>query len=300
MKFAIYQTSRQGGRQYNQDRVAYAYSRDALLMVVADGMGGHFHGEVAAQIAVELIADSFRKQAQPTLRDPLAFLKASMENAHEAIDNYAKERHLSDHPRTTCVACVVQQDVAYWAHVGDSRLYFFRDGKLLTRTRDHSRVQMLFDQGRISEAQMNTHPERNKIYNCLGGDFPPDVELSARLSLVDGDKLLLCSDGLWGMLAVNEIASILEAYPLQHAIEELLNHAEYRAGQGSDNLSGVGLAWGEQGQAVNPAAISTAVMSRNAVSTQMQGFQADAAAFGNEDIEQAISEIQAAIKKYSK
>lgn len=183
MKFSIYQTSRQGGRRYNQDRVAYAYSRESLLMVVADGMGGHFHGEVAAQIAVELVSEMFRKQADPVLRDPSAFLKASVHQAHEAIFNYTTENDLPDFPRTTCVACVIQNDSAFWAHVGDSRLYHFRRGRLVARTRDHSRVQQLLDLGRITEAQMSTHPERNKIYNCLGGEHPPEVELEPTSSI---------------------------------------------------------------------------------------------------------------------
>src|SRR5574340_321005 len=166
MKFSIYQSSRQGGRKYNQGRVAYSYSKESLLMVVADGMGGHFHGEIAAQMTVQLVAEMFQKQAHPTLRDPLFFLDHAMHAVHDAISDYSAENELLESPRTTCVAAVIQRDMAYWAHVGDSRLYFFRQGRLVTRTQDHSRVQQMFDQGRITGAQMTTHPERNKIYNC--------------------------------------------------------------------------------------------------------------------------------------
>jgi serine/threonine protein phosphatase PrpC len=304
VKFSIYQTSRQGGRRYNQDRVAYAYSREALLMVVADGMGGHFHGEVAAQIAVQLISEMFRNQADPLLKDAQAFLKAAMHQAHEAIYHYAKENKLPDYPRTTCVACVVQKHTACWAHVGDSRLYLFRRGQLVARTRDHSRVQQLFDSGRISEAQMNTHPERNKIYNCLGGEIAPEVELTSCVAMKDGDTLLLCTDGLWSMLSVNELGSILDAYPINRAVDELMDHAELRAGEGGDNLSAVGVTWGDPHKA-GEQAFSTAAMPLDQVTTRLGSFQEsrkadEALQITDEDIERAIQEIQAAIKKYSK
>ena len=124
MRFTIYQASRQGGRKNNQDRVAYSYSRDTLLMVVADGMGGHLHGEIAAQIAVDVLTTHFQTRAKPRLDDPMAFLADAMARAHYAINDYAVEKDLLEIPHTTCVAAVIQNDTAYWAHVGDSRLYF--------------------------------------------------------------------------------------------------------------------------------------------------------------------------------
>ena len=137
MRFTIYQESRQGGRHNNEDRTTYCYSRDALLMVVADGMGGHHYGEIAAQIAVQTLADTFQREARPLLTDPFRFLQKSMSNAHHAILDYASRHRLRDTPRTTCVACVVQDSIAYWAHAGDSRLYLMRNGKVQAQTRDH-------------------------------------------------------------------------------------------------------------------------------------------------------------------
>ena len=101
MKFTIYQTSRIGGRKYNQDRIAHSYSRDALLMVLADGMGGHLHGEVAAQLAVQLIVESFEKHANPKLEEPRVFLRCAFQDAHSAILSYANDHDLLDSPRTT-------------------------------------------------------------------------------------------------------------------------------------------------------------------------------------------------------
>lgn len=302
MKFSIYQASRQGGRKYNQDRVAYSYSKDALLMVVADGMGGHLHGEVAAQLTVQLLTEKFQKQAKPALRNPFSFLYDSLMAVHHAIDEYAAEHELLETPRTTCVCCVIQNDTVYWAHVGDSRLYLFRRGELIGRTQDHSRVRQLFDQGKISEAEMSTHPERNKIYNCLGGMIPPDIELSKQVALEDGDTLLLSTDGLWSMLTINEVASILSAYPINLAIPELLDHAEFRGGEDGDNLSAIGMTWGGGAMGDHLESISTAAMQLDAFTTQMDTFESarEGASVTEEEIERAIAEIQLAIKKYSR
>ncbi len=306
MKFSIFQQSRQGGRKYNQDRVAYSYSREALLMVVADGMGGHFHGEVAAQITVQMVAEMFQKHAQPLLKDPQRFLAHALQSAHEAILDYAAKHNLLESPRTTCVACVVQQGHACWVHVGDSRLYMFRGMRLLARTKDHSKVQQLFDQGKISEAEMYTHPERNKIYNCLGGFLPPEVEISKRIPIRDGDTIVLCTDGVWSVLSVAEIASILDTYNITRAVPELLDHAEFRGGEEGDNLSAIGMTWGEPvKRGLHHEAISTAQMPDQDITTRMDPFnvQSDPAArqpVTEDDIERAIAEIQEAIKKFSK
>lgn len=305
MKFSIFQSSRQGGRRYNQDRVAYSYSRDALLMVVADGMGGHFHGEIASQIAVQFLADNFQKQAAPTLKDPFGFLLETLNNAHDAIGDYVAGHGLSEHPRTTCIACVVQGNDAYWAHVGDSRLYLFREHRLLTRTRDHSLVQQLFEQGRISEEEMVTHPERNKVYSCLGGPIRPDIELSQKTPLHEGDTMLLCTDGLWGEISTSEISSILDTYPITTAIPELLDHAELRGGEECDNLSAIGMRWDDEDRIFNPRTISTATMPLDAFTVELDAFSVEQGSHGGQevteaDIERAIAEIQAAIQKYSK
>jgi serine/threonine protein phosphatase PrpC len=269
-------------------------------------MGGHFHGEVAAQITVQMITEMFQKHAQPHIKDPHRFLTASMIAGHDAILDYTNKHKLIESPRTTCVACIVQQGHAYWAHVGDSRLYLFRGMRIISRTKDHSKVQQLFDDGKISEAEMYTHPERNKIYNCLGGFLPPEVELAKRMPIRDGDTLLLCSDGVWSVLAPAEIASIIDTYTITRAVPELLDHAEFRGGEDGDNLSAVGMTWGEpQNRGLHHDTVSTAQMPLADVTTQLDPFSVarDPNArqpVSEDDIERAISEIQNAIKKYSK
>ena len=247
MKFSIFQESRIGRRKTNQDRSNYSATREALLMVVADGMGGHLMGEVAAQIAVERLDASFRREAQPSLADPLQFLARAMLDAHHAIFNFAAERFLPEVPRTTCVACIVQHGIAYWSHVGDSRLYAMRAGRVLAQTRDHTRVQVMLEQGLIDAATAAVHPERHRIYSCLGGNQAPRLEPGSTMPLQSGDIIALCTDGAWGPLPDDTFArSLAESAPMQ-TVPWLLDLAESAAGVGSDNLTLMAMQWGDNG-----------------------------------------------------
>jgi serine/threonine protein phosphatase PrpC len=302
MRFTIYQESRVGGRANNEDRTTYCYSRDALLMVVADGMGGHHYGEIAAQIAVQTLADTFQREAKPLLADPFRFLQKSMTNAHHAILDYTTRHHLRDTPRTTCVACVVQDNVAYWAHAGDSRLYLMRDGRVIAQTKDHSRIRLLIEEGMISEAQAAFHPDRNKIYSCLGSPTPPEIEFSRKTPLNHGDILLLCSDGLWGEMSGDMMAVALKGSNLLQAVPMVLNQAETKGGPHRDNLSVVAVRWEDAYVEEASSAISTQTMSQDEVTTRLEEFGRNPAyksELSDEEIEKAIDEIRNAIDKYN-
>ena len=302
MRFTIYQESRQGGRANNEDRTTYCYSRDALLMVVADGMGGHHYGEIAAQIAVQTLADSFQREARPVLNDPFRFLQKGMTNAHHAILDYTARHRLKDTPRTTCVACVIQDNVAYWAHAGDSRLFLMRDGRVVAQTRDHSRIRLLVEEGMITEAQAAFHPDRNKIYSCLGSPTPPEIEFSRKTPLDHGDILLLCSDGLWGEMSGEMIAVALKGANLLQAVPMVLNQAELKGGAHGDNLSVVAVRWEDAYVEEASSAISTQTMSQDEVTTRLEEFGRNPAyksELSDDEIEDAIEEIRSAIEKYS-
>ena len=306
MKFSIYQESRQGPRKSNQDRVAYCYSRDSLLMVIADGMGGHLHGEVAAQIATQFIAEAFQREAQPRIADPFRFLLDSITNAHHSIVDYANVRSLLETPRTTCVACVIQDGLAHWAHVGDSRLYLIRNGKVEAQTKDHSRVQILVDAGRVREEAIAAHPDRNKIFNCLGQMGPPKVDLSRRVALRHGDVILLCSDGVWGPLHSRHICEEFLRNDVMRAVPILLDMAEARAGKDGDNASAVALAWSDDTGSASGDEISTVSMDPTELKTTVEQFgrskppAPQAGYLTDDEIERAIDEIRNAIKKHSK
>jgi len=299
MRFSIFQESRKGGREANEDRTSYAYTRDALLMVVADGMGGHLHGEVASQIAAQLLTEAFQREAKPKLADPFGFLQKGITDAHFALGDYAKARSLIESPRTTCVACVVQDSTAFWAHAGDSRLYHIREGRIQAQTRDHSRVQMLVDQGRVREEAVAAHPDRNKIFNCIGATTLPQVELSKPTLLREDDTLILCTDGWWGPLTGRLITAALLKSDLMKAIPELLDLAELRGGADCDNLSVVAMNWAETHVGTLAGEVSTQTLVLDGVSTQLGDFsKADDSDLTDEEIERAIEEIRAAIRKH--
>ena len=300
MKFTICQESRIGKRESNQDRIAYCYSRDTLMMVVADGMGGHLHGELAAQMAVQYITGAFQRDATPALADPFLFLSRALNHAHHTILDYAGDRKLSETPRTTCVVCVVQQNVAYWAHSGDSRLYVLRGGRILAQTHDHSRVQIMLDQGLIDAEAAAVHPARNRVFSCLGGDHPPQIDFSRKTPLKLGDVVVLCSDGAWGPLGNDFLLASLSGMNPMKVVPQLLDQAEARAGASADNLSLIAMQWGENyAEDTSLASISTRTMPLNTFTTKMGELGKATTDLSDDDIERAISEIRNAIRKYS-
>ena len=301
MKYVVYQASRRGGRPYNEDRVAYAYTSEALVMVLCDGMGGHNQGEVASQMTVQVITDLFQARAKPVLPDMTTFLFDGIYAAHDAINEYALRKRMPDPPRTTCVACVVQRGMACWAHVGDSRLYQFSRRAMLSRTHDHSAVQQLLDEGRISEAEMRTHPDRNKLYNSVGGYTLPDVEVEQPVKLQEGDVLFLCTDGLWPELSPDEMLSTLRAYPLERAIKHMMDHAEFRAGQFGDNLSVVAMRYGDEHFDAEELVLVDD-LGLDGFTTQLQRLSVKELALPvatENELDRAVAEIQAALGRHA-
>ena len=304
MKFTVFQNSRQGPRPSNQDRIAYCYSKDAVLAVVADGMGGHLYGEVAADFAVKMLTEAFQRLAQPILPDPFKFLNDHIHQVHDAIGRHALAQDWPDCPRTTLVAAVMQHDELYCVHVGDSRLYHVRDGKILFRTEDHSKVRMLYRKGLITKAELHTHPERNKVYNCLGGDIPPQVDLAAKRGLRSGDVVMLCTDGLWSLLGSAEISATLDSGTVTDVMPALLDLAQSRADHNGDNLSVIAVNWGTP---PGTPQISTVTMPMDLTTTIIGPLEGAAGAkvgavpdLSDEEIENSIAEIQAAINKIPK
>lgn len=249
MNFTIAQGSRIGGREVNQDRVAWLATEDAVLMVVADGMGGHSQGEVAAQIAIDTMTECFRREAKTLLADPAHFLAKALNQVHRTIVRYAAESRIPSDtaPRTTCTACVVQNGQVTWAHAGDSRLYLIhgreQSANGVMRTRDHSLVQRMIDDGSLSHAQAASHPWRNRVLSCLGGAAPPHIDVSPAVSLQDGDLIALCTDGAWAPLG-EALVTELQRSPVNTSVPNLLDAAELAAGPTADNLTLIAMRWG--------------------------------------------------------
>jgi serine/threonine protein phosphatase PrpC len=230
-------------------------SADTVLLVVADGMGGHPKGEEAAQLVVDTCMNHFMRVQKP-LVEPNAFLQTICLQSHEAILRFGLDQFPVIDPRTTIVMALIQEGVAYWGHVGDSRLYLLRAGEAHERTRDHSYVEELLQRGSISNEDVSRHPFRNYVTRCLGG-VGTDPVLSVRekpMVLQQQDILLLCSDGLWGPLGDERLAAAFDSdEPLDELLQRTAQLAADEASPSSDNVTAVALRWLVKG--IEPAAI---------------------------------------------
>lgn len=304
MRFSVYQESHIGGRKNNQDRMGYSFTRDALLLLVADGMGGHIMGEMAAQIAMQTIASLFQENATPYVKKPERFFEDSFFAAHREIHRYRAINNLPETPRTTIVACLIQHNSAMWAHCGDSRLYWMRGGQILARTRDHSRIETLIAQGKVDASERETHPDRNKLFNCLGAPNMPIVEISRRASLQAGDIMLLCSDGLWSVLPDHELAQRLHSNTIVRAVPELLTTATGIAGKTGDNVTALAMMWESSENLQGNSTITTHTLPIGSVTTTIQAPRhldlENADTYNDSEIEKAIEEIRNAIDKSSR
>ena len=297
MKFSVFQLSRRGGRAVNEDRMGYCYTPQAALFLLADGMGGHAEGEVAAQLALQSIAASFQREAQHALADPTEFLNRAIVAAHQHIQRYAKAKRMPDAPRTTVVAAVLQDGMATWAHCGDSRLYWVRDGQLLARTRDHSYLEM--ERSAAQALQLaDKRFNRNVLFTCLGASGMPIFDVSGPHALRRGDKLLLCSDGLWGVLNEADLLQGLSATPVNAAVPSLVDAALQRAGKKSDNVTALALEW-EVPEPIAAAPQDLVDSTQWFATTIQSSHDLDALddPLDEDDIERQIAEINAAIRR---
>lgn len=246
MNFSIHQASHIGNRKFNQDRVAYSYSNDALLLVLADGMGGHLHGELAASLIIETFTKAFANEANPRILDPKNFLSETMHAAHERIMRFPYDQEKGGFPGSTCVVALIQDSKMYWGHAGDSRLYFLRDNQVMARSQDHSLVYHWVELGMISAEEARTHPQRNQITNCLGGaEDMFYIEPGKPIQIQEGDVILLGSDGLWGPFLDSELVEFFASSPVAETLENLVQQALHREAGHSDNVTGIAIRWGQ-------------------------------------------------------
>jgi serine/threonine protein phosphatase PrpC len=300
MRFVVYQVSRKGGRDKNEDRMGYCYTRDAGLFALADGMGGHPEGEVASQLALQTLAARFQREAKPTLAEPLRFLHDAIIAGHHQLLRYATERSLIDTPRTTIIACVLQGSAAYWAHCGDSRLYLVRDGKLIARTRDHSYTELQETMSHV--VPIGERLNRNVLFTCLGSPGKPVVDTAGPLLMQAGDRVLLCSDGLWGALSDAEITAQMARLAVSDAVPELVEQALRKAGPKSDNVTVLCVEWeaaedGDSRSGVSTRNLGDEVFASTIQASMLGDAQPDE--LDDAEIERSIREINEAIQRSS-
>jgi PPM family protein phosphatase len=227
-------------RENNEDQYAYwepaddeEFARKGRLAIVADGMGGHEGGQEASRIAVEAIQEVLAEAADGDLQ---SLLLSGFQIAHERILEYAVGHPELHGMGTTATAIVLLGDQLYYAHVGDSRLYLVRGTNISRVTHDHSYVGRLVQNGVISAEEAETHPQRHILTAALGagGEISPETPQHP-LALQNGDVLILCTDGLWGLLGENEIQGIVSSCEPPEACRALIKLTKDRGGP--DNIT---------------------------------------------------------------
>ena len=227
----------QGDRKEQQDRVAilpHSRRKGVALAVVADGMGGHTGGALAAEQVIHT-AKTNLDHFLGADECPQRMLENSMTEAHTMIK---ASRFMNEmDPHSTAVMLLLQPGRVTWGHCGDSRLYHFRGKQLVRRTVDHSYVEHLLASGKISPEQALTHPNRNVLLASLGGQDDPKITLDEVTELTAGDSFVLCSDGLWAYFDDRELGTLVAENTARQACEILIDNARQRGNGGGDNLS---------------------------------------------------------------
>lgn len=230
-----------GDREENQDRIGILRRGGTVLAIVMDGMGGHAQGEVAAQVGLDKMLKLFADTELP-INTPEEFLSQSLLQAHEDVIKAGHDMPVDMMPRATTAICLIQGEQMYWLHVGDSRLYHIRDAKIVKRTRDHTHVETLLQQGVITESQINTHPMRNYVDSCLGGEIDiAEISKTGAMDVEAGDVIMLCSDGVWSAFQDNALARFLgeSDEDIETQTQSLCDLAVQRCHPYSDNSSAI-------------------------------------------------------------
>jgi serine/threonine protein phosphatase PrpC len=227
----------QGDRKDQQDRVAlfpHPTRPGMLLAVLADGMGGHSGGAMAAEQVLIKAKQNFEAYS-PASESPEELLRTIIEEAHVVIKltRFTSEQD----PHSTACVLLMQPGKVHWAHCGDSRIYCFRDGALANRSGDHSLVAELVRTGQLSESEAEVYPHKNLLLSCLGAEREPRIDIGSSDGLRVGDAFLICSDGLWGHFSDEELAGSITRMPARQAARELIDQARVRARGTGDNIS---------------------------------------------------------------
>jgi serine/threonine protein phosphatase PrpC len=300
MRFSVFQISRKGGREKNEDRMGYCYTRDSGLFALADGMGGHPEGEVASQLALQTLAAAFQREAKPLLKNPLRFLQDAILTGHHQLLRYATEKSMVDTPRTTVVACLLQGNSAYWAHCGDSRLYLVRDGQLMARTRDHSYTELQETLAHV--VPIDARFNRSVLFTCMGSPGKPVVDTAGPIVMQPGDRLVLCSDGLWSTVPDNEIVEMLAGAALSDAVPEMVERALRNGGAHGDNVTVLAVEWEAAEDRDAGTGNSTRTLGDDVFASTIQASLTDTMPgdLDEAEIERSIREINEAIQRSAK
>ena len=284
MQFEFGRTSRLGNRRMNQDRIEIIEGSNSAVLVLGDGLGGKPGGELAAQVLIDTVSNELELNPLPA-ENPEAFLRDLLRRAHRNIVVTGQVQTPPVQPGTTAVICLIQNGKAWWAHAGDSRLYLFRDGVPLYRTTDHSYVEQLYQEGRISLKKVQKHPMRNYVTQCIGLSSEPEITVSKEVKLKPRDVILLCSDGFWEPLGDAQMGEPLLQGPLNQTLNQLSEQAESSSYPQSDNATAVAA------RIISLRQIQSATKTVHKKKSRSKPQTGDV-------LDDAIDEIQAAIRAY--
>ncbi len=290
MDYSVSQQSYQGGRDYNEDRTAVFERNGTILLVVADGLGGHEGGDVASQAFIDAMGDSFTKATETQLSNADNFLTLSINYGHHTIHRRAVSQGFNvDSPKTTCVVCLIHDEVATWAHSGDSRLYLIRKRKIEFTTEDHVSRKLGCD-------------KNAPINRCVGGIENPRPQIGEPHEMEDGDIFFLATDGAWAQFKPDDLNDYVDPEHPSLGLDSLLQALENRNKAPSDNLSCVVLFWGVKqldtpsfSDYEEPKTIQLLENSIRQSSKQKDGDELPKEKFNMKELDSAILEIESFI-----
>ncbi len=210
MYLEIAKLSKTGGRKVNEDACDYWSNSHFSCCVLSDGLGGHYGGDVASGLVVSSVRESFTQQPQCNVKTIELLLNA----ADDAIVREQQKNSALKNMRATAVILIIDaiNHLAVWGHIGDSRLYCFRQGRIISQTRDHSISQNMVDAGYLKPMELRSSPTRNQLYAALGNGDTSEMDIFPQeFPMMYGDVFLMCSDGLWEYIEEHEMESTLNA-----------------------------------------------------------------------------------------
>lgn len=243
MKIVTSAICKQGGREYNQDYLDQTVAEDGACLVVCDGLGSYYGSEVASRICATNIIETYNriKQIDKERAVRPEFCQSYIQTAHNRVVD-EKEKNPKIKSSCTTVACVVTDfNTTVMSHIGDTRVYFFKGGRLHYQTKDHSLSQIAVEMGQIPLRDIRSHKDQNKLTRVLGSDYyiPPDCDIY-KAPLLAGDAFILCTDGFWEYVYEEEMEQdLLSSATPEEALAKMEQRLLSRVTKYNDNYSAI-------------------------------------------------------------